>query len=150
MKETDCITSNVIFIGNARCFHTMDWYRSAQDLLSPKKVLLVTDLIHSEGHAKLVNETDNLIHLYNIDWLLLRRQSKFGNIWRNVIKALFLPIQVWRLKLILRKIPHLGKILSAMSCRFPCFRYLTLFFIFSGSPKHRQILPQLCTPQHRF
>jgi hypothetical protein len=83
----------------------MDWYRSAKELFSPKKVLFITDLIHSEGHAKLIDETDDLIDLYNIDWLLLSRQSTLGNIWRNLIKALFIPIQLWRLKSILRKMP---------------------------------------------
>lgn len=111
VSKSNCITSNVIFIGNARCFHTMDWYRSAKEILFPKKVLFVTDLIQSEGHTKLVNQTDDLIHLYNIDWLLLPKQSKFGNIWRNFIKAIFLPIQVLRLKSLLRSFLHSSSLL---------------------------------------
>ena len=88
--------SHVIFIGNARCFHTMDWYRNAQALLAPRRVLFATDLIESEGHLKLVKETDCLVRLYNIDWLLLPKQSRLGDLWRNFIKTAVVPIQVWR------------------------------------------------------
>lgn len=96
---------DVIFLGNARCYHTMDWYRNAQDVCYPKRVMFATDLIASEGHVKLVSENDDIIHLYNIDWLLLRNQSKFGNLWRNFVKFILLPLQVVRLRKIATNSP---------------------------------------------
>ena len=94
--------SNVMFIGNARCFHTMDWYRNAQALLAPERVLFATDLVDSEGHVKLVRDADCIVELYNIDWLLLSRQSRFGDLWRNAVKTLTVPLQVWRTRRLAR------------------------------------------------
>ena len=97
---------DIIFLGNARCYHTMDWYRSAKDVCYPRNVLLVTELIESEGHVRLINEDDKVINLYNVDWLLMRRQSKLGNYWRNLIRFILLPLQAIRLLKFARSKPN--------------------------------------------
>ena len=84
----------IIFIGNGRDFHAMDWYKNAQIVCYPNKVLFATDLIESEGHARLADDSINIIELYNIDKFLLKKQSKFGDIWRNIVKLLFSPVQI--------------------------------------------------------
>jgi len=74
----------------------MDWYRNAQTLMAPKNVLFATDLIESEGHVRMVQKTDCMVDLFNIDRFLPARQSHFGNIWRNFIKIITVPMQVWK------------------------------------------------------
>jgi hypothetical protein len=89
----------------------MDWYRNAQELLAPKVVLFATDLIESEGHLKLARAKDCLVPLYNIDRWLLLRQSNWGNIWRNFVKAVMIPVQVWKTKRIAKANPHQGRLM---------------------------------------
>lgn len=89
---------DIVILGNARCFHTMDWYRTVKSIVKPRRVLFFTDLIDSEGHEKIVDDDVDLAELCNIDWLLLTKQSTLGNIWRNAVKAFMLPVQVLYLR----------------------------------------------------
>jgi hypothetical protein len=98
-------SSEIVFVGNARCYHTMDWFRSAQKVCAPRKLLFLTDLIESEGHARLVRSDDPIIHLLNVDALLLSRQSRAGHVWRNVVKFGMLPLQALILRGVHRRHP---------------------------------------------
>lgn len=90
---------DITVVGNARCYHTMDWFRTIQSLAEPeRRIEFVTDLIDSESHEVLVRPGDPIINLYNVDHLLLRRQSRFGNVWRNIVKLAFSPLQAWKLR----------------------------------------------------
>jgi len=95
-------SGQVIFIGNGRCYHTMDWYRNAQELLAPRIVPFATDLVESEGQLRLLRPTDPVIALWNIDRLMFARQSAGGNLWRNLVKAAMIPLQVWKTRRIAR------------------------------------------------
>ena len=95
-------SSHVIFVGQGRDYHTMDWYRNAQALLAPLAVPYATDLIESEGHPGLLKPTDPRLDLFNIDWLMFRGQSRKGDIWRNLVKAAVIPVQVLKLRRIAR------------------------------------------------
>lgn len=88
----------IIFIGAARDFHAVDWYRTVKKVCPENEVYLATDLIESEGHARIVTEEDSLIYLYNIDKFLFKNQSSFSDVWRNICKLLFFPMQVKCLK----------------------------------------------------
>lgn len=88
----------IVFVGNARCYHTMDWYRTVKSLCGSRPVVIVTDLIESEGHVRLVNEDDEVVGLFNVDRLLFGRQSSLGNMWRNAVKLLMCPLQAVRLR----------------------------------------------------
>lgn len=129
--------SDVIFVGNGRCYHTIDWYRSAKSVCKPRKVFLATDLIDSEGHTRLVNSSDNLIHLHNIDRLLLQRQSTFGNVWRNLVKLLFVPLQVSRLKRIMKARP--GSVIHAHSMYY-MFLCWAAGVSYIGTPQGSEVL----------
>ena len=113
-------SNKIIFIGNARDFHAIDWYRSIKKICKDKDVFFATDLIYSEGHARLVTEDDIILPLYNIDWLLFKRQSLIGNIWRNFIKFIFSPLQFQRLKQIARNNPE------------AIFHAHTMYYLFLG------------------
>lgn len=127
----------IVFVGNARDFHAIDWYRTIKKICVDKQVFFATDLIESENHRKIVSESDNLINLYNIDWLLFSSQSTFGNIWRNFIKVLFFPIQVARLKKMVSKNPDAVYHAHTMYYLFICWRAGVKFI---GSPQGDEIL----------
>jgi len=129
--------NKIIFIGNARDFHAIDWYRTIKRICVNQEVIFATDLIYSEGHAQIVDQSDNIRDLYNIDRFLLDRQSSFGNVWRNLIKLLFFPVQVIALKKIARGNPdavyHAHTMYYLFICWLAGIRYI-------GSPQGDEIL----------
>lgn len=90
-------------LGGARDFHAIDWYRTVKKLVVNRNVIFLTDLIESEGYDRIINKDDVLEKLFIIDRFLFLKQSKFGNIWRNVIKLIALPIQIFYLKRYVKK-----------------------------------------------
>jgi glycosyltransferase involved in cell wall biosynthesis len=96
----------ILFLGNGRCYHTMDWFRSAQRLCPQQRPVLVTDLVEGESFQRLIVAGDQVEPLLVIDALLLRKQSRLGDIWRNLVKLLLLPIQAWRLRRIVSRYPN--------------------------------------------
>lgn len=95
---------DVIFLGSSRCFHTMDWYNAALKISPQNPPVFITDLIEGEGYQKLLNENDMPFRkLFIIDSILYNGQSRFGNIWRNLVKLLFIPLQVLKLRLLLNE-----------------------------------------------
>jgi hypothetical protein len=127
----------IIFVGNARDFHAIDWYRTIKRICVNQEVLFATDLIYSEGHAQIVDQSDNITNLYNIDSFLLDRQSSFGNVWRNLIKLFFFPVQVIALKKIARvnqdAVYHAHTMYYLFICWLTGIRYI-------GSPQGDEIL----------
>lgn len=89
---------DIFFVGNARCYHTMDWYRTTRRICAQRVVALVTDLVDSEGHTVLIGPDDDVRQLIVIDGFLLRRQSRLGNLWRNAVKFAFIPLQALQLR----------------------------------------------------
>ena len=97
---------DITIVGNARCYHAIDWFRSISGLIADtRRIEFLTDLIDSESHKVLVRPDDPIVDLYNIDWLLLRRQSRFGGVWRNAVKLAATPVQVLKLKTYARQHP---------------------------------------------
>jgi len=129
--------NKIIFVGNARDFHAIDWYRTIKRICVNQEVIFATDLIYSEGHAQIVDQNDNITALYNIDRFLLDRQSSFGNVWRNLIKLFFFPVQVIALKKIARGNPdavyHAHTMYYLFICWLAGIRYI-------GSPQGDEIL----------
>lgn len=95
----------VIFLGSGRCYHTMDWFRSAQALHPENAPVMVTDQIEGEAFVKLLKPSDRLDPLFVIDGLLSRRQSRAGDIWRNLVKFVLLPLQAIRLRRLMHRYP---------------------------------------------
>ena len=90
--------NKIVFLCGARDFHAMDWYRSAVQEIGYSRVSIVTDLISGEGFKKLVSTKDDVNKLLILDNILFRHMSKVGDVWRNVLKMIVLPIQVFLLK----------------------------------------------------
>jgi hypothetical protein len=93
----------VVFLCGARDFHAMDWYRSAVTLIREPRPIIVTDLIEAEGFKKLIDSEDIVYPLLVLDKYLFRSQSRFGHVWRNVLKAIVFPIQVILLRRFAKK-----------------------------------------------
>lgn len=88
----------IAVVGNARCYHTMDWYRTIQRLLPDGRIDFLTDLVDSEQHVVLVRPSDPIVHLLNVDGFLCGHQSSMCDRWRNAVKLLAAPIQVHLLR----------------------------------------------------
>lgn len=97
-KKKDNSINTLVFLCGARDFHAMDWYRSAQKIIRDKKIIILTDLIAGEGFKKIIVEQDHVVRLLILDKFLFRKQSHIGDIWRNILKLLVFPIQVYLLR----------------------------------------------------
>ena len=98
--------NSIIFIADGRDFHAIDWYRTIVKICINRKVYLATDVVNAEGREVLLNSSDNIINMFNIDRWLFRKQSAYGNVWRNCMKLFFFPLQVACLKKIAKQYPH--------------------------------------------
>ncbi|MEX0596525.1 MAG: hypothetical protein WD512_08480, partial [Candidatus Paceibacterota bacterium] len=100
------MNKTIVFLCGARDFHAMDWYKSAKEYMPNANIFIVTDLIAGEGFKKIINSKDNVHKLLIIDDLLFKKQSSFGDKWRNLLKLLVLPIQAFLLAIFDRKHPN--------------------------------------------
>lgn len=88
----------IVILGGARDYHAMDWYRAVRQAAPDRAVKLLTDMIGGEGYPVLIKPDDNIDHLFIIDKLLFAQPSRLGDIWRNVLKLLMLPMQIMYLR----------------------------------------------------
>lgn len=128
---------DIVFICGARDFHAMDKYWITTKVVYPRKVLLLTDLIESENQPKLITSSTPVHHLFNIDRLLLKKQTSFGNIWRNLIKILFIPVQIYYLKKFYKN--HSNHIYHAIPMYYMMLCYLSKI-PFVATPQGSEIL----------
>lgn len=128
---------DIVIVGNARCYHTMDKYRLIKDAMAPRRTVFLTDLVDSESHEVLVTKEDDVEPLFNIDRLLFKTQSSLGDRWRNLVKTLAIPIQVARLRAYARRHPE------------SFFHAITMYYLvlcwaagipFIGTPQGSEIL----------
>lgn len=110
MSPTDTMgdlgrTDKLVFLCGVRDFHAMDWYRRACEKLPDGSVSIITDLMAGEGFTCLAKPEDRIHRLVIIDRLLFRHQSRSGDRWRNLVKAVVLPLQVLLLRRFARTHP---------------------------------------------
>lgn len=127
----------IIFIGDGRDFHAIDWYNTIKNTCDDCAVYYATDLLDSEGNEKLLKDGDKILDLINIDKYLFNNQTTFGNFWRNGIKLFFFPLQVRKLRKIRQTFPEAIFHAHTMYYLFICW-LARLDFI--GSPQGDEIL----------
>jgi len=88
---------NVAFLGSGRCFHTNDWFRSTCELLGVH-VPYITDNYEGDGLPTILKDGDDVRELLIIDKVLATRASTFGHRWRNLVKLLLVPVQIFLLR----------------------------------------------------
>jgi len=97
---------NIVIVGGARDYHVVDWYRSVKKSVGEnRKVVLLTDLTGGEGFENIIDESIEVKKLFIIDRLLFKKQSRTGDIWRNIIKLILIPLQAFLLKKYFKKNP---------------------------------------------
>lgn len=118
----------VVFVGNARDYHTMDWCRAIHPCLLPDSWFFFTDCVESEGHIRIVNQKDQVRYLLLIDPFLLKEQSVKANIWRNFLKLLLSPFQAVLLRIRIGnpsgRVIHAHTFYYGMLCRMANIPYL--------------------------
>tara|TARA_Y100000768_G_C23987595_1_gene689911 strand:- start:212 stop:1306 length:1095 start_codon:yes stop_codon:yes gene_type:complete len=129
----------IVYLCSSRDFHAIDWYRFSQKYIK-KDFCIVTDTISSEGAEKLVKESDTIIYLKIIDKFLFKRQSKFGDKWRNLLKFMLLPYQVLLLK---KKIGNHDNILFHAHGMYYMLIAALANVDFIGTPQGSEILLRL-------
>lgn len=88
----------VIILGGARDYHAIDWYRSLKKACPERKIVFLTDSVDGEGFCNILNENDEINHLMVIDGVLFPFSSSVSNIWRNIVKLVALPFQIYYLR----------------------------------------------------
>lgn len=86
-----------VFLGSGRCFHTIDWFRSCQQLTDIEPIF-ITDNLDGEGYLRLLRSQDDVRNLVLIDSVLFKRPTRWGHVWRNLVKLVLVPLQVMRLR----------------------------------------------------
>lgn len=129
---------NIFFIASACDFHAYDWYNSIKIICAKnREVGFITDLYESDGLETLVGPKDKVINMCIIDRFLSKKQSTLAGTWRNIVKILFLPIQVKRLKEIAGRNPNSIYHALSMYYMFLCFLAGVEFI---GTPQGSEIL----------
>ena len=101
--ESNKMSKTVVSLCGASDFHAMHWYRSALKIIPDRNIVILTDLIEGEGYKKLIIKEDRVYRLIIIDKLLFNILSKTANIWRNFIKLILFPYQVYLLRAFSKK-----------------------------------------------
>ncbi len=128
---------DLLFICGGKDFHAMDKFKLALNAIGENRIILVTDTIEGEAQKSLVQESYPVEKLFIIDRFTPNYQSKWTHLWRNIIKIIFLPIQIWRLKKIYRyhepAVVHAVPIYYMLLCRLAAIPYI-------GTPQADEIL----------
>jgi hypothetical protein len=129
--------SKIIILGGARDYHAMDWYRSVRKVVSDKEVLFLTDTIRAENFENIIKKDDIIEKLFIIDFLLFSHQSYMGNLWRNFVKILVLPVQIIKLRKFINAYPnctvHAHPMYYMLLCKISGIEYI-------GTPQGSEIL----------
>ena len=126
----------LVFVCSTRDFHAIDWYKSAKKVCKLKPLIL-TDSKSSEGFNNLVNNKSSVFDLFLIDRFLFKQMSYLGNIWRNIIKLIVLPLQIYLLRKFARKYPNCIYYAHSMYYMWIC-HFAKVRFI--GTPQGSEIL----------
>ena len=128
---------DIVFIISSNDFHAIDKFNLTTKFIYPRNVILLTDSISYTGMPKLISDDTKFEKLFIIDKFLIKRYGQFGNFWRNFIKVLFIPIQIYKLKKFHKKnfycIYHATPIYYMFLCYLANIKYI-------GTPQASEIL----------
>jgi len=136
MNENYMDKKSLVFLCGAKDFHAMDKYRLTKKYFDGD-VILVTDTIEGEEQKSLIDSGDQVHHLFIVDRLLFKKQSRVGHVWRNIVKLVLIPIQVRKLKAFYRNNP--GYIYHAIPMYYMLLCYIAKI-PFVGTPQGSEIL----------
>lgn len=115
----------------------MDKFQLCGKKIGYENIVLITDTIEGEGQPSLIKEEHIIYRLFVIDSLTLKFPSKFGNLVRNLVKLLFIPVQVYLLRRILKrltyKVVHATPMYYMLLCKLAKIKYV-------GTPQAAEVL----------
>lgn len=115
------VYSTVIFVCNARDYHTIDLCGALQNFLPQNSCLYITDCMESEGYDRIISTSNSIKKLLVIDPFLFPNQSTASNLWRNLLKLFLSPLQAALLKIYIGnptgKIIHAHTFYYGLLCR---------------------------------
>jgi hypothetical protein len=94
---------NFIFLCGLRDFHAIDWLRSFEKNCPDYRYVVICDSIEAEGEKSLICEHDLVEKLLIIDKFLFKSKNKFSNLYRNALKFILTPIQLFILYFKIKK-----------------------------------------------
>jgi hypothetical protein len=102
-------SNKIILLCDTRDFHSMDWFKIVDSITLNDSIYVASDFYPEGDNSNiddfnLVNES-KLFKLFNITKFLIRDKSLFSDFWRNVLKLLVTPIQVYKLRKLDKKYP---------------------------------------------
>lgn len=128
---------HIYFLCGAKDFHAMDKFRLTADAVGVDNITLITDTFEGEGQQCLVRPEYRVKPLLVIDRFTLARPSYLADIWRNIVKLAFLPLQTLRLRRLR------GEVSQAVVHAVPIY-YMVLCWLagirFVGTPQGSEVL----------
>ena len=116
----------IIILGSVRDYHAVDWYLSLYKI--NQNIIFVSDCNCGEGITNQMPKSHEYIKLFPLDILLMKSQSNFANIWRNILKILLLPLNSFLFLLICLyinpKIIHAHPLYYGLICKFINKKYI--------------------------
>lgn len=94
----------IVVLGSVRDYHAVDWYINLRKVYP--HVIFISDCDASEGLKNSMPSGFAYENLLRLDWFLLASQTYYANIWRNILKILFLPLNSIYLRLKLRSLKN--------------------------------------------
>lgn len=94
---------NFIFLCGLRDFHAIDWLRAFEKNYPDYEYVIICDTIEAEGEKSLVLKHDLVERLIIIDKFLFKSKNKLSNLFRNSLKLIITPIQLFLLKSKIKK-----------------------------------------------
>lgn len=95
----------IAFLLNSKDIHSVDWYKCALKTLPSEDLYVITDITDEGSLNGIYIPEGHYIKLCPLNRFLLFKDSKLGNIWRNVLKIIALPLQVLKLRQFDKKHP---------------------------------------------
>lgn len=99
-------SAEIIFVCSANDYHAMDWYHVVKRICKDYPVFVATDIAEESGEIRLVKDDDKVVQLFNINGLLFKKQSRFGDLWRNFMKVAATPFQIIGLRKLAKQYPY--------------------------------------------
>jgi hypothetical protein len=90
--------TEIVFLCDARNIHAIDWYKIAKNEIKDFKISILTDIVKAEGKSNIIKNEDNIYKLLMLNSLLFSQQSSVAHLWRNLIKFIFFPLQIFFVK----------------------------------------------------
>ena len=100
------MNNNLLFLCSSDDYHAVDWFRTVKKVAPKSKISIVVDNLDFNNPLNLINKNDSYYVLLNIEKFLFFKNSNFSDVYRNIIKLITIPVQVFKLKRLSKKVTN--------------------------------------------